>query len=273
MIDFHSHLDLYPSPLEVAKEASKRNILTLAVTTSPRAWVATSRVIGDFPNIEIALGLHPEIADQKKSERDLLLEHVANTDFIGEVGLDGSPTHRSSFQLQVSILDSLLQECSAQGGRILSIHSRGAASQVLDLLDKYPNSGTPVLHWFSGSKSELDRAIDRGCWFTFGPAGTRTKSGLKILHYIPLNRLLPESVGPFAKLKGAHVMPWEAHTIGESISQNRKMTRTQIEDQFKHNLTEILNTKKSELHSKNEPTTQKGINHTKTQSANRYRQL
>lgn len=270
MIDFHSHLDLYPSPLEVAKEASKRNIFTLAVTTSPRAWIATSRVLGDLPNIEVALGLHPEIADQKESERDILIEQITNTDFIGEVGLDGSPKYRSNFQLQVSILDSLLQECSKQGGRILSIHSRGAASQVLDLLDKYPDSGTTILHWFSGSKSELDRAIDRGCWFSFGPAGTRTESGLRILQSIPLNRLLPESDGPFGNLKGMHVMPWEAHTISNSICQFRRISRSLIEDQFKRNLTEIFNSKGIKVHSEVEPTNTKDINRAKLQSSNHY---
>ena len=160
MIDFHSHLDLYPNPISVAKEASKKNSFTLAVTTSPRAWVATNRVLGSLPNIKVALGLHPEIVEKKKSERELLFELVAEADFIGETGLDGSPRHRSSFSLQHAILDSLLKECSLHGGRIISLHSRKAVNHVLDLLDTHPDAGTPVLHWFSGSKAELSRAID-----------------------------------------------------------------------------------------------------------------
>ena len=90
MIDFHTHLDLYPQAIQVAREASAKNTFTLAVTTSPRAWVATSRVLGSVPRIRIALGLHPEIATEKASERELLLESVSRTDFIGETGLDGS---------------------------------------------------------------------------------------------------------------------------------------------------------------------------------------
>ena len=240
MIDFHSHLDLYQESLAITAEASKRNRFTLAVTTSPKAWVATTRVLGAFPNIKIALGLHPEIAAKKESERDLLLELVAKADFIGETGLDGSTRYKSSFQLQLSIFDSLLRECALSGGRIISLHSRRAVNQVLDLLDKHPDAGTPVLHWFSGSKAELSRAVDRGCWFSFGPAGLATNSGRNILKAIPLERLLPESDGPFAQLSGSAIMPWEAHTISSEISKSRRVSQDYVEQQFRFNLNEVL---------------------------------
>lgn len=240
MIDFHTHLDLYPDPLVVAEEASKRNSFTLAVTTSPRAWSATTKVLGTLPNIKIALGLHPEIVAKKELERDLLLEMVTKADFIGETGLDGSLRHRESFALQVSIFDSLLKECSNRGGRVISIHSRGAAGQVLDVLDKYPDVGIPVMHWFSGSKPELLRAIDRGCWFSFGPAGLSSKSGKSVLRDIPLEKLLPESDGPFAQYKGLTVMPWEAQAIVSEICESQNLSKDFVENQFKENLAAVL---------------------------------
>lgn len=240
MIDFHTHLDLYPNALSIAQEASRRNIFTLAVTTSPRAWVATTRVLQELPNIKIALGLHPEIVSAKEAERDLLMELVANSDFIGETGLDGSPQYKSTFALQVSILNSLLKECASHGGRIISLHSRGAASQVLDILDRYPNCGTPILHWFSGSKAELRRAVDRGCWFSFGPGGLGTKTGKDILRAIPLERLVPESDGPFARRNGTVVMPWDASTIISEICESRGLSEDFVSAQFRVNLTEIL---------------------------------
>ena len=240
MIDFHAHLDLYPDALAVAQKTSEKNEFTLAVTTSPKAWIATSRVLGSLPRIQIALGLHPEIVAEKQDEREHLLRLVSEANFIGEAGLDGSSKHRSSFPLQHSILDSLLGECAAQGGRIISLHSRAATNQVLDLLDKHPNAGIPVLHWFSGSQSELRRAIDRGCWFSFGPAGAATRSGRRVLNNLPLERLLPESDGPFAQLSGCAVMPWQAHAIISEISLSRSISRAFLENQFRVNLTKIL---------------------------------
>ena len=240
MIDFHTHLDLYPNAQGVAHETSKKNIFTLAVTTSPMAWLATTRVLRSLPNIKFALGLHPEIALTKRAERDLLLELVAKADFIGETGLDGSPRHKASFGLQLSILDSLLKECASHGGRIISLHSRRAAGPVLDMLDRHPNAGLPVLHWFSGTKAELCRAISRGCWFSFGPGGIATKTGRDILSAIPLDRLLPESDGPFAQRNGRVVMPWDAVTIISEICQSRGLAEDFVLAQFKVNLSKLL---------------------------------
>jgi TatD DNase family protein len=240
MIDFHTHLDLYSDAISVACEASAKNKFTLAVTTSPRAWIATSRVLGALPRVKIALGLHPEIAAEKATELDLFLESVSKADFIGETGLDGSTRHRASFAVQVTIFEALLKECTAQGGRIISIHSRGAVGQVLDLLDRNPDAGIPVMHWFTGTKAELARAIKQGCWFSFGPAGTLSKSGRDILELIPLERLLPESDGPFGKIDYTPLMPWQANSIIPAIVALRGIDREYLDNQFDFNLREIL---------------------------------
>ncbi len=240
MIDFHTHLDLYPDAISVARETSIRNKFTLAVTTSPRAWVATSRVLGSLPGIRVALGMHPEIVEGKASERDLLIDSVKDASFIGETGLDGTNRHRDSFKLQKAIFEDLLAACAAHGGRIISIHSRGAATAVLDLLAKYPDAGTPVLHWFSGTRSELIRAVKLGCWFSFGPAGVASKSGRELLGAIPLDKLLPESDGPFGQTDGKPLMPWEAVLIVPEVCRVQGVTEDFVENQLEQNLSEIL---------------------------------
>lgn len=64
-MDLHCHLDLYPNPLELAHKVNEQCGFTLLVTTSPKAWVATSKRMKVFSNIQTALGLHPEIAHLK----------------------------------------------------------------------------------------------------------------------------------------------------------------------------------------------------------------
>ena len=103
MIDFHSHLDLYQNGLVLARETNTRNKFTLVVTTSPRAYVATSRVFAGLENIKVGVGLHPEVASAKAMELDQLVGSVANARFIGEVGLDGSVRFRASLALQERI--------------------------------------------------------------------------------------------------------------------------------------------------------------------------
>ena len=119
--------------------------------------------------------------------------------------------------LQVRIFTSAIAECQRQGGRVLSIPSRGAETRVLDILEAHPRAGTPVLHWFSGNSEELQRAIRLGCWFSVGPAMLVGAKGRAHLSEMPLNRVLPETDGPFAKRRGATLMPWEASDITDYL--------------------------------------------------------
>ncbi|MDY0324804.1 MAG: Qat anti-phage system TatD family nuclease QatD [Candidatus Cloacimonadaceae bacterium] len=213
MIDLHTHLDLYPNAIDILARVNKENHFTLAVTTSPRAWLATSQVFKGHENIKVALGLHPEVADQKFNELDLLLSSIHKADFIGEVGIDGSSRYLKTFEKQELIFDSTIRECEKAGGRIISIHSRGAASKILSIIRKYPSCGTPILHWFSGSITELKEAIEMRCYFSVNSLMLKSKKGRDLASRIPSEMVLPESDGPFATLNGKPIMPWEAMDV------------------------------------------------------------
>jgi TatD DNase family protein len=240
VIDFHCHLDLYPDALRLLPEVSRRNLFTLVVSTSPRAWQATSRVFAGYDNVRVALGLHPEVFEKKQSERDLLLENVRNTQFIGEVGLDGSRRFSSTLDGQERLLDDVLGECASRGGKIISLHSRGAATRVLDLIESHPECGVPVLHWFSGTPKELRRATELGCWFSVGPAMLQAEKGRRLLADMPMNRVLPETDGPFAARNGAPWMPWEAISIAGATSILFGQSMDGIVSIFKDNLRALL---------------------------------
>jgi Tat protein secretion system quality control protein TatD with DNase activity len=92
--------------------------------------------------------------------------------------------------------------CGSVGGRIMTIHSRRAAGPVLDALASRADAGVPVLHWFSGSRRELQRAIDQGCWFSVGPAMFNGERGRGLAAMMPRDRILTESDGPFAQIEG-----------------------------------------------------------------------
>ncbi len=241
MIDLHSHLDLYQNALSLLPEVSKRNVFTLVVTTSPRAWEATSRVFSGYENIKVALGLHPEIVKQKEKERNLLISSITKANFIGEIGLDNSLRSRNSIELQESIFTDVLTECERVGGRIMSIHSRGAATRVLNILEKHPGAGKPIMHWFSGSIKEVHRAVSNGCWFSVGPAMLKSAKGLKILKELPINKILPESDGPFTTQKSLPLMPWEAMQIIPEIQKLSGQTHQELCLQMEENLTTLLN--------------------------------
>ncbi|WP_194727271.1 Qat anti-phage system TatD family nuclease QatD [Noviherbaspirillum malthae] len=240
MIDFHSHLDLYPNGLALAREVNERNKFTLVVTTSPRAYHATSRVFTGLRNIKVALGLHPEVADSKVGELDALVGGVAGARFIGEVGLDGSSRFRKNLAVQERIFQAVLDECSTQGGRILSIHSRGAAGRVLELLATSKSAGTPVLHWFSGNGAELHTACRMGCWFSVGPSMLAGAKGRHLVSKMPRDRVLPETDGPFTMTDGVALKPWDAWRVCNVFAELWSQPLDIVEEQLKHNLRRLL---------------------------------
>jgi TatD DNase family protein len=213
MIDFHCHCDLYPDPAAVIAEAARRDLWILSVTTTPSAWNGTSQLAEAAPSVHTALGLHPQIAHERHSELTLFEQLLPKVRFVGEIGLDGSKALLPHLATQERVFRSILSLCAHGGGRVMSIHSRNAAGRVLDILEAIPAAGIPVLHWFSGTSRELDRAVALGCWFSVGSAMVAGEKGSSLVARMPPNRVLTETDGPFAKLGGRDLMPWDITAV------------------------------------------------------------
>lgn len=236
MIDFHCHIDLYPDPQSVLKEVDARGTYVLAVTTTPKAWRGTKKLVGNRKRVRVALGLHPELVVQRHQEVPLLCGLLPEARYVGEIGIDGSSPHKDSLDLQKSVFDRILAECASLGGRVMTIHSRGAARAVLDALERHPNAGTPILHWFSGTMRELERAVEIGCWFSVGPTMLRSRKGRELAGAMPLDRMLTETDAPFAR-DGEHpLMPWQAYDCLADLEMINGIAGNDLALQMKSNL-------------------------------------
>lgn len=240
MIDFHCHLDLFPNPKTILEECAKRGIYLLSVTTTPSAWRGTSALAIDQTRVRTALGLHPQLAHERKGELSIFNEFFSETRYIGEIGLDGIPEFRKHWKDQVYVFKHILSKCSESGGRVMTIHSRRACSAVLDCIEEYPGAGTPVMHWFTGTNRELERAIALGCWFSVGPAMLVSENGKKLAKNMPRERVLTESDGPFAKIGDVPVHPW--HVVGaiQGLADLWSNTQDETEMQIRSNLSRLL---------------------------------
>lgn len=218
MIDLHCHLDLYPEPLKIIRQIAIKQSFVLAVTTTPMALKGTQSLTKSVPQIQVSVGLHPELVASRSGEISKTCDLIKSTAFVGEIGLDGSKKHRATLPIQRRAFEEILHACELHGGRIMTIHSRNATTLVLDHLDAHPGSGTPVLHWFSGSKAELTRAIKMGCWFSVGPAMLRGAKGRALTSLMPINRVLTETDGPLARSGGESLMPWDVRIAEEQLA-------------------------------------------------------
>lgn len=236
MIDFHCHLDLYPSAKEVVRECMQKDMYVLSVTTTPSAWNGTAALSAESKKIRTAIGLHPQLAAERRHELPIFDEVLLKTDYVGEVGLDGGNELKSTWDDQRAVFSHILRRCTEAKGKILTIHSRRATSAVLDELERWPNCGTPVLHWFSGTFSELERAKRIGCWFSVGPTMLASKKGRDIVARLPPERVLTETDGPFAQMHGQVLHPWNVSMALEPLSEAWEIPELEVSQALDNNL-------------------------------------
>jgi TatD DNase family protein len=238
VIDFHCHLDLYKDPASVIQRAVQQGVYVLSVTTTPKAWPGTARLAKGHPRIQTALGLHPQVAHERADELSLFEMILPEARYVGEIGLDGSRDHLPFMPAQQRVFRHILQCTARVGGRIMTLHSRLAASSVLEELRRHSDAGAPVLHWFTGTSDELVEAIDMGCWFSVGPAMLKSKAGRERALAIPRDRMLTETDGPFGELSGKALEPIHvSHALvelGKLWSQTAGDVAGQIDRNLKH---------------------------------------
>lgn len=238
MIDFHCHLDLYKDPIYIFKQVKNRCSFVLAVTTSPRAYIKTKQYFGDTHGIAVALGFHPELIASRINENELFLTKLKECKYVGEIGIDGSNRFRSSLSIQADFFKEALIESERLGGRILSVHSRGATKEVLSMIENYVSLSTPVMHWYTGTAKDAQYAVEMGCWFSINPQMCDSKSGMKIIEMIPLSKILPETDGPFTQKQGSPYMPWD-DTVVQYLSQYHGISNETVVQQMHDNLEKI----------------------------------
>jgi TatD DNase family protein len=240
LIDFHCHLDLFDTPERVAAQCEEDAIYVLSVTTTPKAWRKTAALGKGRRYIRTALGLHPQLAHERFQEISLFEAHLDETRYVGEIGLDGSPAHRPHAEIQLKVFEQILAASQSRGGRIFTIHSRGAAEAVLSTLRRHDCGSTAVLHWFSGTQKELQAAVALGCWFSVGPAMLRSAKGRELVSHMPRERVLTETDGPFAQERGRPLNPSDVRLALPQLSKLWSVDNAEADALMKENLKVLL---------------------------------
>ncbi|GGX66370.1 Qat anti-phage system TatD family nuclease QatD [Saccharospirillum salsuginis] len=241
-VDFHTHLDLYPDLVQAIATCERKRVATLAVTTTPKAFERNVELSKSSDFVRIGLGLHPQLVADRHSEIDLFESLLTQTRYVGEIGLDRGPAHYRSFDLQSLVLSKILQACAKQGHKILSLHSVRATKPVLDMLDEHlpPDRGGVVLHWFTGSKADVRRAVDRGCYFSLNEKMLASPTGVRVLHEIPINRVLTETDGPFLVRGDKPIEPGDVSYTVELIASSVGLPSERVRLQILSNLQKLL---------------------------------
>ena len=142
------------------------------------------------------IGIHPEKAqDDTESVFKLIDENNEKISGIGEIGLDSTYSNsdeelskqKEIFRTQLSFAEKF--------GKPVSVHSRKTLDEILEILPSY-NIPTILLHWFDGSKKQLQNAMDLDCYVSFGPVMVYSKDKQVLLSKANKDRILVETDGP-----------------------------------------------------------------------------
>lgn len=201
--DAHVHANLMDSPLNVARSSHDAELGFFTCGVTPQDYLELAPQLTQ-DNICVGLGAHPwYISNKRVTQKDieLLLELMEQTSYLGEIGLDFSSRYcvDGLQDLQVKAFTKICERAAELSRnnqpRVLSMHTVRSVDAVLDILEQTgaARACIPIIHWFSGSSDELQRAIKLGCWFSVGEMSLKTKRGREYAKVYPKEKLLTET--------------------------------------------------------------------------------
>ena len=200
LIDTHTHLD-FPQfdndRNEIIKKAEQENILIITSAMGPDRIKKTLEIIEKHDNIFATFGLSPQEFDEKiiKETIALIRKHKDKIVGIGEVGLDYYWIKDSEKRKKEMENFKIFIELSDELKLPLVIHSRDAEGGVICELEK---SGKPALmHCFSGSKEQAERAICFGCLISIPTSIIYSKQKQRLAKDLPLESMVLETDAPY----------------------------------------------------------------------------
>lgn len=195
IIDTHCHFDMMPNPEAYISAKEKEGDIVIGMTNLPSHFRMGHPYLKNFKHVRLALGLHPLLVADKPGELLQFKQLVDQTSYIGEIGLDFSKDGIETKDKQISVLQSILASLKGKK-KIVSIHSRKAEKELLELLCEYDTKNV-VFHWYSGTVDLIPSILERGYYFSINEAMCLSGNGKAIIERIPHDRILTETDAPY----------------------------------------------------------------------------
>lgn len=236
--DTHMHFDLYQNRDDVLTYLEKNGCYTIAITNLPDLFEKYRLCYGQYKYVKFALGFHPELVYKYKNQIDKFRNNIRYTRYIGEIGADFTTEDNREREVQLEVLSEIVSFCNLYDDKILSVHTRKAEKQVLEILNNCKSQ--VILHWYSGTIREMEEAIERGYYFSINHQMIRSNNGKKIIANIPLEKILIESDAPFTKGLEKNYSIKFMDDIYRFISETRNIDEEELGIILKNNFRTIL---------------------------------
>ena len=234
LVDTHCHIHEIDWPLDIAETlgrakqggVSEMICVGTSIDSSERAIAFSTQ----YPQAFASVGVHPHDTKDGYDLRSLALSDKVVA--VGEIGLDyyydNSPRDVQIAALKVQI------EFALEHNLPIIFHVRDAFDDFWPIFDSYAGI-RGVLHSFTDSQENLDKAIRRGLYIGINGISTFTKDLVEQAMFmaIPLERLLLETDAPFltpAPFRGKVNEPAFVKNVAEHAAKARNIDLQQLAD-------------------------------------------
>lgn len=173
------------------------------MTNSPGVFISCNQLYSEGKYVRFAIGFHPLNFRLTDKDLDDFFWLLPSVDYVGEIGLDFSNKKCLPKEQQMIYFERIVERCAVLN-KLMSIHVRKAEAEVIKILEKHMPRRV-IIHWFSGSKSELKMFLKLGCYFSIN--ANMVLSNLEVVKQIPKDKILIESDGPYSRVNGIKYKP------------------------------------------------------------------
>lgn len=253
IVDTHCHLNdeaLYKDIDNVISRARQAGVEKMVVIGWDKASSELAiKIAEQHENIYAVIGFHPEnIFDINDEVLYKTLDLYKNPKVvgIGEIGLDYHWTkdpEKRELQKQYFIKQI---EFANKVGLPISIHSREAFNDTLEILKEHKPMHGGVMHCYSGSVENINDIINLGLYIGLdGPVTfTNAKTPKEVAAEVPLEKLVVETDCPYLSphpLRGTVNEPANISLIVDSIAESRGMSKKHLLDVLYQNSCKLFN--------------------------------
>ena len=235
LTDTHCHLAQYADASRVLESAASAGVAMVVATESPDEYRRLRSRVGPRKGVTVGLGLHPAgSAIRNPAQLSRFFRMLPDAAWVSEIGLDFSRNSDTTDRRnQIRVLESIFEHSMIRT-KVVSLHSRGAAKEVVSRL---AGSGiSAVLHWYSGTAAVLDEAAQAGCYFSVNPSMVASDKGAKLIAQMPRSRVLLETDGPYVRVSGHAAEPSDLKAVAISLARWWDISPDQCEEVLESNL-------------------------------------
>jgi TatD DNase family protein len=232
LVDTHCHLDFGQFDLdrdEVVKRAS--DMLVVNSTVDPGGVADALRMCERYENVRLCLGFGASDLGEDRFEkmRGLIRRHKDELVGLGEVGLDyywvKDEKERQTQKRHFTEMAELSRELDLP----LVVHSRDAEADCINILEGLKVEA--IMHCFSGTIKEAERAVDAGCLISIPANVTYVGSRQKIAKAVPVESIVLETDAPYlAPVKGQRNEPANVLAAAKKIAEIKGLGLEQVRE-------------------------------------------